>query len=41
MNAQAVKRFDWRLAPGEEVRHELWVTYQPGAVRLFLKKREV
>lgn len=37
--SMAVQRFDWRLAPGEEVRGELRVTYRPGPVPMLLKER--
>lgn len=38
--AMAAQRFDWQLAPGEEVRPNLRVTFRPSAVRLVLKKKE-
>ena len=31
------KRFDWQLAPGEEVRPQLRVTFRPNAVRMILR----
>ncbi len=37
--AMAVQRFDWQLAPGEEVHPQLRVTFRPNAVRLILKER--
>lgn len=37
--AMSVQRFEWRLAPGEQVTPELRVTYRPGAVQLLLKER--
>ena len=37
--AMAAQRFDWQLAPGEEVRPKLRVTFRPNAVRLVLKER--
>jgi len=38
--AMAAQRFDWQLAPGEEVRPNLRVTFRPSAVRLVLKERK-
>jgi hypothetical protein len=37
--AMAAQRFEWQLAPGEEVRPNLRVTFRPSAVRLLLKER--
>ena len=38
--AMAAQRFDWRLAPGEEVRPALRVTFRPNAVKMILTDRE-
>jgi cytochrome P450 len=37
--AMAAQRFDWQLAPGEEVRPQLRATFRPNAVRVVLKER--
>jgi cytochrome P450 len=37
--AMAAQRFDWQLAPGEEVCPNLRVTFRPSAVRVVLKER--
>ena len=37
--AMAAQRFDWQLAPGEEVLPQLRVTFRPNAVRMVLKDR--
>jgi cytochrome P450 len=37
--AIAAQRFDWQLAPGEEVRPNLRVTFRPSKVRVVLKER--
>jgi hypothetical protein len=36
----AAQHFDWQLAPGEEVRPELRVTFRPNHVRLVMKEKE-
>jgi len=38
--AMAAQCFDWQLAPGEQVRPELRVTFRPNAVDVYLKELE-